>query len=210
MTFWSCIMDELPEKTEIAKSAPGLYVSSKSEEGNCDHPPPQSHVHFWLPSPAPSPVHSAQMPSLRWPPAVLTRFWAPSTLWYPQLGRATLHGPRHLGVLSSKGFGGWHPSRPRLLRHLVQTLGHDPSLALSSFPSTCWKAVSTLVPSCSFSCEYLYLSENWLLHCCFRVVFTREKWSGMEACLTAGPQNVPSLFCPPDFFPSSLPPSLPS
>ena len=48
-------MDELPEKTEIAKSAPGLYVSSKSEEGNCDHPPPQSRVHFWLPSPAPSP-----------------------------------------------------------------------------------------------------------------------------------------------------------
>ena len=102
-------MDELSEKTEIAKSPPGLYVSSKSEEGNCDHPPLRSHVHFWLPSPAPSPVHSAQMPSLRWPPAVLTQFRASPTLWFPRLGRAALLGPWHLRVLSCKGFWGVAP-----------------------------------------------------------------------------------------------------
>ena len=101
-------MDELSEKTEVAKSPPGLYVSSKSEKGivttlRCGHTSTSGCPASTLPS-ALSPDAQSQVAS-RSSDSVL----GPPTLWFPWLGRAALLGPWHLRVLSCKGFWGVAP-----------------------------------------------------------------------------------------------------
>lgn len=165
-------MDELSEETEIAKSPPGLYVSGERGEGNCDCPPLLPPVHFRLPSPTPSPVSSAQIPVPPHPGASCSSdsVLGPPHPWSPQLGMATLPGPRRLKVLSCRGSGGAAPASSRPLPgHLEETSGRSPWPSLFLFPV---HVVTCIVRPCPFLLFflYLYLSKNLFLHCYFRVV----------------------------------------
>ena len=181
---------------------------------SADHPPLGSRVHFWMPSPASSPVHLAQMPSLRWPPAVLTWFWAPPTLWCPRLGRATLHGPRHLQVLSCKGFvgrgggGGVAPISATPSQVLGGNFRALPRPCLVPFPV---HVVESSIHSCPFLLFFLWVFipfRKLIPSLLFQGGFHPEWRPGMEACLTAVPKMSPPF--PALRLLSFLPPSLPS